>query len=93
MFSKQEAAQLRKEFWTVFGQYMSPIHSSEGEKINWINYKTGIKGLQFKMEATQNIASVSIVLNRPDKMQQQFIFEQLMQSKTILHKKHRCLER
>lgn len=86
MFSKQEAAQLRKEFWTVFGHYMSPIHSSEGEKINWINYKTGIKGLQFKMEATQNIASVSIVLNQPDKMQQQFIFEQLMQSKTILHK-------
>ena len=51
MFSKQHASQLRKEFWTVFGQYMSPINSYEGEKINWINYKTGVKGLQFKMHA------------------------------------------
>ena len=86
MFSKQEAAQLRKEFWTVFGQYMSPIHSSEGEKINWINYKTGIKGLQFKMEAGQTMASIGIVFTQPDKIQQQLIFEQLMQSKNILHK-------
>jgi hypothetical protein len=50
MFSKQETAQLRKEFWTVFGQYMSPILSAAGEKISWINYKTGVKGVQFKME-------------------------------------------
>jgi len=56
MFSKKEASQLRKKFWMIFGQYMSPVLSSEGEKINWINYKTGVKGLQFKMNVVQDTA-------------------------------------
>ena len=32
MFSKQEASQLRKEFWTAFGQYMKPVLSADGGK-------------------------------------------------------------
>jgi hypothetical protein len=40
MYPRNEAAQLKKEFWTVFGQYMAPVLSSEGEKISWGNYKT-----------------------------------------------------
>jgi hypothetical protein len=83
MFSKQEAAQLRKEFWTVFGQYMSPIPSSEGEKINWINYRTGVKGLQFKMDVNSNGSSIAIELILTDAEKQKFFFEQLIQQKNI----------
>jgi hypothetical protein len=85
MFSKQETSNLRKEFWTVFGQYMSPILSAEGQKINWINYKTGIKGIQFKTEAEGQKASVSIELNQPDRTIQQIYFEQFLQLKKLLH--------
>ena len=66
MFSKKELAQSRKEFGMIFGQYMSPVLSSEDEKINWINYKTGVKGLQFKMNVVQDVASISIEINRSD---------------------------
>lgn len=89
MFSKKEAAELRKEFWTVFGKYMSPVLSSEGEKINWINYKTGIKGLKFKMEAGENKASLSIGLTHHDKQLQKFLFEKLETLKPVLHN---CLQ-
>ena len=51
MYSKSEASQLKQEFWTSFGQYMSPVLSAEGEKLNWINYKTGEKDIFFKMKA------------------------------------------
>ena len=84
MFSKQEATQLRKEFWTVLGQYLSPIPSSEGEKINWINYKTGVKGLQFKMDADREKAFIGIVIMQPDKELQQELFNQLLEVKNIL---------
>ena len=84
MFSKQEATQLRKEFWTSLGQYLSPIPSSEGEKINWINYKTGVKGLQFKMDADREKAFIGIVVNQPDKEMHSEIFNQLLEVKTIL---------
>ena len=85
MFSKKEASQLRKKFWMIFGQYMSPILSSEGEKINWINYKTGVKGLQFKMNVVQDTAFISIEINHPDIAEQKIIFEKLLQLKHILN--------
>jgi len=85
MFSKKEASQLRKKFWMIFGQYMSPVLSSEGEKINWINYKTGVKGLQFKMNVVQDTASISIEINQPDVAEQKIIFEKLLQLKHILN--------
>jgi hypothetical protein len=84
MFSKQEATQLRKEFWTSLGQYLSRIPSSEGEKINWINYKTDVKGLQIKMDADREKAFIGIVVNQPDKEKHSEIFNQLLEVKTIL---------
>ncbi|WP_442587339.1 DUF4268 domain-containing protein [Pedobacter sp. AW31-3R] len=51
MYSKDQASQLRQAFWTAFGQYITPHPSAEGIKINWVNYKTGIKYLHFKMHA------------------------------------------
>ena len=69
----------------IFGQYMSPVLSAEGEKINWINYKTGVKGLQFKMNVVQDNASISIEINHPDIVEQKRIFEKLLQLKHILN--------
>ena len=85
MFSKQEAIQLRKGFWTAFGQYLSPMLSSEGEKINWINYRTGIKGLQFKMEADQKKVFIGIAITQPDLQKQAKLFNQLLELKNVLH--------
>lgn len=83
MFSKQEAAQLRGEFWTAFGQYMAPVSSAEGELINWINYRTGEKDIAFRMEADNNKGVLAIVLTHKDPEIQQLFFEQFLQVKKI----------
>lgn len=83
MYSKQEASKLRQEFWTIFGQYMSPILSAEGEKINWINYKTGEKNIFFRMHADNKKASIGIELTHNDRETQQFYFEQFFQFKNL----------
>lgn len=67
MYSRDEAAKLKTEFWTAYGKYMSPVPSSEGEHINWINYRTGEKFIQFKTETDNRNVSVSVVFNHPDK--------------------------
>ena len=85
MFSRKETAELRKEFWTALGQYLSPILSAEGEKINWINYKTGLKGLHFKMNAVDKTAVISVEINHPDLLQQQIIFEKFQEAKNIFY--------
>lgn len=83
MYSKQEASQLRQEFWTTFGQYMNPILSTEGEKINWVNYKTGEKNISFRMHADNKKAIIAIELNHKDKDIQQIYFEQFHQFKNL----------
>jgi hypothetical protein len=76
MYSRQEASQLRQRFWTAFGLYMQPILSSEGERVNWVNYKTGEKHISFKMSAEAKKAYISIELSHSDPDIQQLYFEQ-----------------
>ena len=65
----------------MFGQYMRPVPSASGEKVNWINYKTGIKGIFFKTNADNNQAVVSIEISLPDKVLQQHYFQQFLNFK------------
>jgi hypothetical protein len=85
MYSKQEASQLKQEFWTVFGQYMQPVLSAEGEKINWVNYKTGEKDIYFRMQADNQSASVVIEIRHKDALIQQLFFEQFISLRKIFN--------
>ncbi|UOQ78361.1 DUF4268 domain-containing protein [Hymenobacter sp. 5516J-16] len=77
MYSKAEAAQLRHAFWTTFGQYMAPVPSAEGEPVNWINYRTGLKHVQLRMRTEDRRASVGLELLHPDADIRALQFEQL----------------
>jgi hypothetical protein len=69
MYTREQAAAIRQNFWTKFGKYMAPVLSAEGEKVNWINYKTGIPHLFFRMNANKDEAYIGIeIMHRnPDK--------------------------
>ena len=85
MFKRDEAARLRQEFWTTFGKYMSPVPSAEGEKINWINYRTTIKHVYFRMEVNQQVATIAVTLQHPDAEIRALHFQQFGTLKTMLH--------
>lgn len=85
MYSRAEASQARQAFWTAFGQYMAPQLCAEGTHINWINYKTGEKHIQFKMQADAKTVSIGIELTHKDPELQQIYFEQFEQFKLLLH--------
>jgi hypothetical protein len=85
MYSKEEASRIRQSFWTSFGQYVSPILSEEGTKLNWINYKTGLKDVYFRMNVDQKKAVISIEINHPDPGLQELFFQQFEELKIYLH--------
>lgn len=85
MFSKEEASQIRRKFWTNFGQYMRPVRSAEGLRVNWINYKTGYKGLNFKMEVDKKRAWIGIQLSQKDADLRDLFYEQLLELRSFLH--------
>lgn len=83
MYSKDQASQIKQEFWTIFGQYIAPQLSAEGLKINWINYKTGIKHLYFKMQVDNRQASIAIEFTHVDAGVRELIFEQFTEFKKL----------
>ena len=85
MYSKEQAAEIKKAFWTTYGRYMSPIPSSEGMQQNWINYHTGIKHLFFKTQAENKKAYTGIRLTHPDAGMRSLLYEQFMQLIPLLH--------
>lgn len=84
MYSKQEAALLKKNFWTSFGQYMRPLPGADGAPVNWLNYKTGIRHLYFRLDADTKQAGIGIELRHRDPEQRRAYYVQLEQLKTML---------
>lgn len=85
MYSKQEVSKIRQAFWTAFGKYMQPVLSAEGTPVSWINYKTGVSGISFKMDADNKEAVISILLTHNDLSLQRAAYERFGQLKTMLN--------
>ncbi len=76
MYSREEVSYIRQQFWTRFGKYMAPILSAEGQKINWINYKTGIRHLNFRMDATNEFAYIGVEISHKNPLRSAALYEQ-----------------
>lgn len=63
MYSKQEVAAINQAFWLTFGRYMAPVPSASGDRVNWINYKTGVKGIRFTMSVNNKEALAQIFIS------------------------------
>jgi Domain of unknown function (DUF4268) len=85
MYTKQEASAIKRKFWTTLGLYMKPVPSAWHEKVNWLNYKTGIKDVYFRMHADNKVARISIELTHGDSMIRQIFFDHFTAMKGMLH--------
>ncbi|RZL44107.1 MAG: DUF4268 domain-containing protein, partial [Pedobacter sp.] len=85
MYSKEEASKLRQQFWITFGKYLKPIPSAEGLTINWINYKTGVKNVFFKMDAGQYKTVISINIQHQDATIREQFYDQFLALKNIFN--------
>lgn len=79
MYSREEAAQIRKKFWVSFGQYMKLQSSTNGLPVNWVNYKTDIKEVFFKTDVDNKTARIAIEIQSKDPDIQDLIFEQFQE--------------
>lgn len=85
MYTKQEISKQREAFWTTFGKYMQPVMSADGMKVNWVNYKTGITGIGFRMNADAKQSTISIVISNNDDSIRHAHYERFEALKEILH--------
>jgi hypothetical protein len=83
MYGKEESIALRKLFWTSFGKYIGHNKSASGKKGKWLNYKTGVKDIYFRMDVDKKTAKVSIDLQHSDPGIRVLFFEQFKEVKTV----------
>lgn len=84
MWSKEEAKEKRIRFFTNFGIYMKRHEATFGEKIKWVNYKTGVKSIKFRIEANNKTARVCIDIENKDSGIRALFTEQFKELKTLL---------
>ena len=84
MYSKEQISKLKTQFWTNFGQYMKPVPSASGLSVNWINYKTGIRHIHFKMDADNTKAVIAIEISHPQITQRSHYYNQFVSLKKLL---------
>lgn len=84
MYSKHETAILKQAFWTALGQYLKPVPSHFSEKVNWLNYRTGMKYVFFRMQATKEEAFIAITITHPHEESRYRIFEKFQQLQPML---------
>ena len=58
--------------------------NAEGTRINWINYKTDVKGVYFRTDVERKFAEVSIEISHPDPSVQLMIYEQFEEYENVL---------
>ncbi len=85
MYSREEASKMRKEFWTTFGQYLTHYLSADGLKVHWINYKTGLKDVYFRMDVIKKESFIGIELHHRDEGIRELFYEQFLELRQYLH--------
>ena len=75
MFSKEEAAFMRKEFWISFGKSFPR---------KWLLYNTAMKGVSFKFVADRKSAAVCLDLENPDELVNLLYYDQLLSLQVLI---------
>ncbi|PJE43927.1 MAG: DUF4268 domain-containing protein [Flavobacterium sp.] len=79
MYSKEEAQQIKKEFWTAF---------AEAYPRKWLLYDTKIKDFTFKFYIDNKKAQVLLDIEPKDEEKRKIYYEKIESLKTILHEEY-----
>lgn len=86
MLSKEDQKQKNAEFWDGFKQYMRGTSSSNGRRMNWINYPTDVKDLYVRLDVRHDECAVNFDIQPKDSSIREIIWEQMGELKVVLEK-------
>lgn len=75
MYSREESAKIREEFWVSYGKSFPR---------KWVLYNTKIKNFGFKFIANRKLAEVTLDIECVDPVQRELMYDQLFALKNIL---------
>jgi predicted AlkP superfamily pyrophosphatase or phosphodiesterase len=86
MLNKEDLRKFRTDFWTEFDLHNKKRRTANNRKIHWAQYKSGIKDIYFRLDFTTHEAFFAIDLQMRDSSVRELVWDQFMETKTILSK-------
>ncbi len=83
MYSKEEAKELRLEFWNKFGNRTRKIPGQRGKVKVWIGDRTNIKGVDLRFDVGREKIIVALEINIKNETKRLTLYEKLEATKKI----------
>ena len=83
MLSKEELKERNSEFWTGFQKEMRNVRSSDGRRINWINYPLQVRDVYLRMETTGKFTRFSFEIQPKDEGVRAILWEQMTELRVV----------
>jgi hypothetical protein len=87
MLSREEQKQVNTLFWNTFRNFIKKHKSSNGHRINWLNYPSDVKDIYIRLQADTNGARLCLDLQSKDAGVQAILWEQLCELKNVMEKR------
>lgn len=84
MYSREEAKQLKRDFWNGFDEFCAKLPRFKYKHKKWILYNTKIKGVEMKFGAERDGAYVILELNHRNPNKRAEKWELLKQYKVVV---------
>jgi hypothetical protein len=86
MFQKSEIKAINTDFWQGFKKYMQKTKSSNGRKINWLNYPSDVKDIYIRMEVDGKSAALCFDIQSKDPEIRALIWDQMIELQKLIDK-------
>lgn len=83
MFSKDEAKEIRQQFWQRLENRTKRLPGQRGKKIKWIFDETNIKGLDLRFDVDRQRVIVALEINHRNEDKRLRLYEKLESCRTL----------
>ncbi len=84
VLKKEERKKVNEQFWTLLRNHMKSHRSSNGKRINWLNYPSDISHIFVRMETDSNSVRLCYDVQFKDPSIRSIVWEQLNELKNVL---------
>jgi hypothetical protein len=84
MLPKEEQKRLNLIFWNGFQNHLGKTKSSNGKRINWLNYPSDVKSIFIRLEADSKGVRLCFDIQPKDDSVRAIIWEQMTELQVVL---------
>lgn len=84
MLNREELKAKNTEFWSDFRKYMNKVRSSNGRRMNWMNYPSDVKNIYIRLQADAKGTRLCMDIQPKNEGVREIIWEQMTELKKVM---------